>query len=674
MTAPYIEMIPLKALKPSEHNVRKTPATAEEDAELEASIEAHGVRQNLQVLLSEPADGADTYEVVAGGRRFAALLRIAQKGGSIKGIRVDGEYPVPCLVVDEHEEVTEISLVENVVRAGMHPADQMEAFEKLHTAGHTVEEIAARFGLTPLTVEKRLKLGTVHPEILQAYRDEELNMEAVMAFTLCPDPEEQRAVFQELGGRAAEWAIRDRFTGEKMSSTHAAAQYVGLEAYEQAGGTFTRDLFTDLAGSQVFLDDPPLMRSLAAKKLEGEKAGLLAQGWKWADVLIDYDYQTLAEFDRFTAPAPEPTAAEAEKLAALERQMDALDEQNEGDGEADDAWAELERQHENLTEAIEARQDFTPEQKAAAGVVLSPGYGGIKRYPGLIRREDAKQAAAVAAAAGHPSSGNGAVRHRATAAKRTDPEADARKQAGYSQALADDLRHIRTAIVRAELAGHPDVAGDLLVFQLSRQILADRTGHQRTALDVTARITATHPTNRYGDDGFSRCNPGEARWVQIRDALQEQHAGWLGIDPEQADRSVAACWAAFRGLTSQAKQHLLAFCVAAMVENQLGIEPGRAPELEAAIDEIAPPLADARLSADLFWERIPKKAILAAMEEAGNPEWADENKGFKKKELAEYAEHAFANPDGEPFSEETRDAIRNWTPPGFLPALNGVAE
>ena len=351
--------------------------------------------------------------------------------------------------------------------------------------------------------------------------------------------------------------------------------------------------------------------------------------------------------------------------------MDALDEQNEGDGEAEDAWTDLERQHTALTDAIEARKDFTPEQMAASGVVLSPGHGGIKRYAGLIRREDAEQAAAVAAPAGHGS--NGTVRHRATAARRSDPEAAARKQAGYSQALADDLKHIRTGIVRAELAEHPDVAGDLLVFQLSRQILAD-TGYQRTALDVTARITATHPTNRHGDAGFAQCNPGEARWVQIRDALQEQHASWLGIDPERADLSVAASWAAFRALPAQAKQHLLAFCVAATVENQLGIEPGRAPELEAAIDEIAPPLADARLSADLFWERIPKKAILSAMEEAGNPEWADENKGFKKKELAEYAEHAFANPDGEPFPEETRHAIRNWTPPGFLPALSRDTE
>ena len=134
----------------------------------------------------------------------------------------------------------------------------------------------------------------------------------------------------------------------------------------------------------------------------------------------------------------------------------------------------------------------------------------------------------------------------------------------------------------------------------------------------------------------------------------------MGIDPEQADPPVAACWAAFRALPSQAKQNLLAFCVAATVENQLGIEPGRAPELEAAIDEIAPPLADARLSGRRVLVENPQEGHPRRDgRDRGHPEWADENKGFKKKELADYAEHAFANPDGEPFSEDIRDGIRS---------------
>ena len=138
-----------------------------------------------------------------------------------------------------------------------------------------------------------------------------------MAFTLCPDPEQQRAVFQELGGRAAEWAIRDRFTGEKMKSTHAAAQYVGLDAYEQAGRhPHPRPVFRDgrLAGPPR----RPAADALAGRPeaRRGKRPGCGPKAGSGPEVLIDYDYQTLAEFDRFTPPAPEPTADEAEKLAA----------------------------------------------------------------------------------------------------------------------------------------------------------------------------------------------------------------------------------------------------------------------------------------------------------------------------------------------------------------------
>ena len=110
-------MIPLRQLVQSEHNVRKTAASAADEDQLEASIAVHGVRQNLQVLLSGSPDADDAYEVVAGGRRLRALMRLAEAG------KIDRDtYTVPCLVMDEGaEEIGEISLVENVVRADMHP-------------------------------------------------------------------------------------------------------------------------------------------------------------------------------------------------------------------------------------------------------------------------------------------------------------------------------------------------------------------------------------------------------------------------------------------------------------------------------------------------------------------------------------------------------------------------
>ena len=404
------------------------------------------------------------------------------------------------------------------------------------------------------------------------------------------------------------------------------------------------------------------------------------EGWKWVDVLLEYDYSALAGYGRFHAPEPKPTEEEAAKLEKLEADVLAMNEtydDNEDDG--GDEWDEdeydrLEREHNEITNAIEQRTAFTPQQMAASGVCCYLANGGtVRSESGLIRPDDAAAAQEVVETGsnGH-AAGNGTVKPRTKAPAASNPEAEARKDAGVSQALADDLKHIRISIVKAELATRPLVALDLLVFQLGRQVLGDRTGYERKALDLSANVTATHPVDRTNDAGFADNNPGEARLAEIAEALRERHEPWLGTDPE---RTVLPCWQAFCEIPENDKQDVLAFCVAAMVTNQLSIETGRAGELEAAVERLGPPLDDARLSKDVFWNRIPKKAILAAMAEAGDPEWADSFKSYKKKELAEHAEAIFRNPDGEVLlSEAAKDRIRKWTPPGFTAAPVSVEE
>jgi ParB family chromosome partitioning protein len=161
--------IPLRKLGRSSLNVRKTGADSIED--LAASILAHGLIQNLTVAKrltptkgsAKTKDAGDTYEVVAGGRRLAALQSLAKQK------KIPKDYPVPCKVIDGNGE--ELSLVENTVRQAMHPADQFEAFHRLAATGLSVEDIAARFGLTPLFVAQRLKLANVSPTFIQLYRD-----------------------------------------------------------------------------------------------------------------------------------------------------------------------------------------------------------------------------------------------------------------------------------------------------------------------------------------------------------------------------------------------------------------------------------------------------------------------------------------------------------------------
>ena len=142
-------LVPLSQLLPrrSKRNVRTTPRQS--IPELAASIARIGLLQNLIVILS--TDG-EAYEVVAGDRRLTALKLLAKKK------RIAADYEVPCLLVPDASART-VSLAENLLREQMHPADQFEAFAALVKEGRPIEDIAADFGVSPLVVQRRLKLA-----------------------------------------------------------------------------------------------------------------------------------------------------------------------------------------------------------------------------------------------------------------------------------------------------------------------------------------------------------------------------------------------------------------------------------------------------------------------------------------------------------------------------------
>src|SRR5258708_1835813 len=168
-----IQMIPLNQLVVSPANVRKTGAKVGIEA-LAANIAAIGLLQNLQVRATD----SGTYEVVAGWRRRAALNLLAKKRARAK------EEPVTCNVLGSGEDSVEVSLAENEMREAMHPADQFAAFKQRIDAGQPVEDIAARFGVTPLVVRQRLKLACVSPKLMKLSNNGEMNLDQLIAFTV----------------------------------------------------------------------------------------------------------------------------------------------------------------------------------------------------------------------------------------------------------------------------------------------------------------------------------------------------------------------------------------------------------------------------------------------------------------------------------------------------------
>ena len=673
---PLIREIPLSRLALAPENVRRTPPDPRADVELKASIAALGLLENLVVRADD--NDAERYVVVAGGRRYKAMQAL------VEDKVFDADHPVPCLVKSEVEPA-ELSLAENVIRVPMHPADQVVAFSELARAGQSVSAIAARFGASERIVEQRLRLGNAAPELLDAYRADEIDLEVLKAFAVTADRERQMAVWEQVAGqdyRPSAWQVKRLLTEERVPGATAIARFVGVEAYEAAGGLVMRDLFARDDESGVWFEDPVLLAKLATDKLRAA-ADELATRWKWARAMVEVSWDDAARYGRIEPQPADPTPEEQAETAKLEARQAELSEID------DEQWtAELVSEAEaidtrldEIAGAVDARAVFRREDLAMAGCIVTVGHdGAMQVIQGLVKPEDMPKpeetGGASPAANGHDAHAathgvhtGGPGVHTAGSSVSTpmapprDRESEARKEAGVGIGLADDLRHIRTALVKAHLAGDFEAAFDLAVFQLGRSVFS--TGYTPHALDIAIRETSDRPNIRMNDAGFAGWSPGEAM-LEDRSGLSMD---WLEIEDD------GQSFAALRALSEAEKQALFAACVARTVKPQLAFEPEARPELEATVARLDIEFAKhVRPTADMLWSRINKSRILKIARAVLSPSWATARSKNRKPVLAEAMEAAFAA--GDPpvgVSPAMHAAALAWVPPGFAAFDTGGA-
>src|SRR5215469_3670333 len=182
--------IPFNKLVLSQSNVRRIKAGVSIE-ELADDIARRTLLQSLTARAVRDADGNETgmFEIPAGGRRYRALeLLVKQK-------LLAKTAPIPC-VVREGGIAEEDSLAENVQRAPLHPLDQFRAFLALREKGQSEEEIAAAFFVSVNVVKQRLKLASVSPALLDAFAEDAMTLDQLMAFTVSGDHERQEQVFE----------------------------------------------------------------------------------------------------------------------------------------------------------------------------------------------------------------------------------------------------------------------------------------------------------------------------------------------------------------------------------------------------------------------------------------------------------------------------------------------
>ena len=486
--------------------------------------------QNLNVVLA--ADG-EYYEVVAGRRRLAALKLLVKRRKLVK------DFEVPCLKGSDAAART-MSLTENVQREAMHPADQFEAFADLVAEGRPIEDIAADFGVTPLVVQRRLKLANVSPRLLADYRADAVTLEQLMALAITDDHGAQEAAFYE----SPQWqrspeALRDHLTHEEIDAGRdALAKFVGVEVYEQAGGAVRRDLFADEQNG-IFLTDAALLESLTKERLMPVAEQVQTEGWGWVDVAPRATYADLHQVQRMRSKRREPSNAEAKRIAKLEAQQrklqDRLDDENED--MTDEQAQAMQDEMDSLGNELEAFERtlvvYPARGMAMAGAVVSLDHmSGVIVHRGLLREEQAK-----------------ALREQERDGQGTCDEAEdgSRRQEAkltISEKLVKRLSAHRTAALQAEVARHPQVALVAVVHRLALRVIHD--AHYGSPINITA-----NPQDRleqYAPDVAEA--PAAVGMRQVREAWAER----LPNDSE-------ALFAELLAMPQQELLSLLAVCV-----------------------------------------------------------------------------------------------------------------
>jgi ParB family chromosome partitioning protein len=633
--------IPFNKLVLSQSNVRRVKAGVSIE-QLAESIAQRTLLQSLNVRAVADAEGNETgmFEVPAGGRRYRALeLLVKQK-------RMAKTQPVPC-VVREGGIAVDDSLAENDERVGLHPLDQFRAFQALRDAGLSEEDIAARHFVTPAIVKQRLRLASVSPKLHEVYAGDGMTLEQLMAFSVTADHTRQEQVWENVSrsGYDEPYQIRRMLTEATVRASDRRARFVGLDAYEQAGGGILRDLFEHDDGG--WLQDVALLDRLVTEKLTAEAETIAKAGWKWISVAVDFPYghaNGLRELEGKPADLSIEEQATIDALNAEQTKLE-LDYQD-----ADELPDEVDQRLGEIEAALTAFEDrsvvYDPADIVRAGVFVSiDSEGRLSVDRGYVRPEDEAPA--------------------------SDPEAGQGVDASSTEGQEAGASVQRTAI---SVAGHPaeteeddEDAAKPLPDRLITELTAHRTLALRNALAENPAImfqavlhnfvlTAFY---RFASSGscleiglrtppFPAQAPGLRESVSAK-AVEARHEGWK----ERLPKSEADLWETLTALdgTGQASlfAHCASFAVNAVYEPANRTNQGRvsAHGVRTRLDQ-ADVLARAvgldmihtgwRPTVDNYLGRVTKPRILEAVREAKGDASAQLIDHLKKGDMAKEAE------------------------------------
>ena len=630
MSQPIILVSAAKLAK-SPSNVRKSSDPAA-DAQLEASILAHGILQNLIGLPVARKKGQ--YRVTAGGRRLDAVHRAILKGD------LPADYELPVKVLADANDAVEISLSENFFKLAMNPADACRAFQDIiETENKTPVDIAKRFGLTERFVLGRLRLAGLAEPVFEALRDGSITLDIAMAYASTSNTARQASVFEQLGQgyyRANVGEIRRQLASGGYRGSDPKALLVGREDYVAAGGRVESDLFTDDA-TEIWIDGD-ILDHLAEEKLAAA-AEVIRQREGFAEIRAvpasHISYTDTYGLRQVQGELPPLTDEEEARCEQIQSELEAIE-----DAAADEGGEGYTEDDEVRTQALEAEYDaiqsrtpiLTEEQKASALAYVVIGRDGQPRI------HEQLYVAPVDAPVDEGDDADGDE-----GLDQAD-ETEGSAKPVMTQRLADELAMMKTELLSVHVASDPRFALDVGTF-----IMADAATRHYGSSDLASELRARAPSPRVAS--FESGTLAAEEWAKLDGGLDRS---WIDHD-DVRDRYDAFC-----ALSDEARAAWLGWAVARTFD---AVPAGKTGS--AFIDHLGAKLsidvaAWWRPTAKNYFDRITKPAILSLFETVGSVELRHRYGASKKHDLAASAEKLFA---GDILVEaEIKERAISWLP------------
>ena len=642
--------IPFNKLVLSQSNVRRVKAGVSIE-ELAESIARRGLIQGLHVRPVIDAEGQETgmFEVPAGGRRYRALQMLAKQK------RLNKTTPVPCVVSEANARIPidEVSLAENIERAPLHPLDQYRAFQAMRDKGMTEEDIAAAFFVDVNIVKQRLRLASVSPALLEVYAEDGMELKHLMAFTVSHDHARQEQVWEAIRNswQKEPYHIRRMLTETTVRASDKRAVFVGVDAYEAAGGVVMRDLFESDDGG--WLQDVGLLDRLVSEKLSTIADEVATHGWKWVEAAVSIPYGVTHGLREIKGVPLAITVEEQATSDALQEELDRLTAEYE---DADELPDEIDHRLGEIEAALDALDErpvrYDPDEIAIAGVFISiDADGSLSVDRGYVRPED-ERPVEVADETGSEDDVDPETGEIGTPAiqramitiggqpVQTEEEDEDNGIKPLPERLVIELTAHRTLALRNALAENPHVAMTMLLHKL----LSDTFIHTNPAGCLEANVRHI----------FFSAQSEELKDSPSAQAVNDRHERWGDHVP--ADDQ--ALWDWLTNLDDGTRMELLALCVSYGVnalferpnpysgsgvsQHGLDVRMAQADRLARAtgMNMVA---AGWKPTVSNYLGRVTKPRILEAVREGAGERAAQLIDHMKKGDMAKEAERLLAD-------------------------------